>query len=83
MARFADGVHPWRPRQGRDDRQAFGFEHLSERGGEPRRAGSPWILLCPHAGFFRAIRTISVLIDTLVDGRWSMVDGRPGRLRSV
>src|SRR6266545_2830664 len=40
----------------------------------PRRANSPWILLCPHAGFSCAIRTISVLIET-------PVDGRPGRRR--
>jgi hypothetical protein len=35
----------------------------------PSRASSPWIRLWPHLGFSRAIRTISVLIDALVDGR--------------
>jgi hypothetical protein len=44
---FADGIHPWRPRQGGDDPQSFGLEHLTERGGkkeitimnkEPQRA---------------------------------------------
>jgi hypothetical protein len=33
---FADGVHPWGLRQGGDDPQAFGLEHLGERGGEER-----------------------------------------------
>jgi hypothetical protein len=28
---FADGVHPWRLRQGFDDLQLFDFEHLGER----------------------------------------------------
>ena len=40
---FADGVHPWRPRQGGDeqggdDPQSFSLEHLGERGGEERIA---------------------------------------------
>jgi hypothetical protein len=35
---FADGVHPWRLRQGSDDPQPFGFEHLRERSGEERIA---------------------------------------------
>ncbi|WP_141957987.1 hypothetical protein [Actinoallomurus bryophytorum] len=35
---FADGVHPWRLRQGFDDLWLFGFDHLGERGGEDRIA---------------------------------------------
>jgi hypothetical protein len=42
----------------------------------PKRASSPWIRLCPHVGFSCAIRTISVLIET-------PVEGRPGRRRSA
>src|SRR4051812_45009284 len=33
---FADGVHPRRLRQGRDDSRLFGFEHLPKRGSEER-----------------------------------------------
>src|SRR5690348_1887044 len=35
---LADGVHPRRPRQGGDDPQSPGSEHLPERGGEERIA---------------------------------------------
>jgi hypothetical protein len=42
----------------------------------PSRASSPWILRCPQVGFSRAMRTISVLVET-------QVGGRPGRRRSV
>ena len=44
----------------------------------PSRASSPWIRLWPKAGFSRAIRTISVLTETPVDG-----SPTPGRLRST
>ncbi|MEU6653752.1 hypothetical protein ABZ904_31035 [Streptomyces sp. NPDC046900] len=37
--------------------------------GWPSRAGSPWILLCPHVGFSRARRRMSFLIASLVGGR--------------
>jgi hypothetical protein len=42
----------------------------------PKRASSPWILRCIHAGFSCAIRRINLLTG-------SPVDGRPGRRRSV